>query len=107
MMAPAASDADVRDLASGIHSESILSLRQCAGMAFARRVRVSVHPRASQRRLEDIDGVLHVWLTSAPVEGMANRELIALLADRYGVARSRVRIVSGRASRRKLLEILG
>jgi uncharacterized protein len=76
-------------------------------MAFARRVRVSVHPRASQRRIEDIDGVLHVWLTSAPVDGIANRELIALLADRYGVAKSGVRIVSGRASRRKLLEILG
>lgn len=84
-----------------------LSTRQCAGMASARRVRVSVHPRASQRRIEDIDGVLRVWLTSAPVEGMANRELIAVVADHFGVAKSRVRIVSGRTSRHKLLEILG
>jgi len=76
-------------------------------MAFARRVRVWVHPRSSQRRIEDIDGVLHVWLTSAPVEGIANRELKALVADRYRVAKSGVRIVGGRTSRRKLLEILG
>jgi uncharacterized protein len=57
--------------------------------------------------MEDIDGALHVWLTSAPVDDIANRELIALVADRYGVAKSRVRIVSGRASRHKLVEILG
>jgi len=57
--------------------------------------------------MEDIDGVLHVWLTSAPVDGIANRELIALVADRFGVAKSGVRIVSGRTSRHKLLEILG
>jgi uncharacterized protein len=57
--------------------------------------------------MEDIDGVLHVWLTSAPVEGIANRELIALVADRFGVAKSGVRIVSGRTSRHKLLEIMG
>jgi uncharacterized protein len=57
--------------------------------------------------MEDIDGVLHVWLTSPPVEGIANRELIALVAGRFGVAKSGVRIVSGRTNRHKLLEILG
>lgn len=55
--------------------------------------------------MTEIDGVLHAWLTSAPVEGAANRELIALIADHYGVARSAVRIVNGRASRKKVLEI--
>lgn len=74
-------------------------------MASARRVLVSVHPRASRRRLAEIDGVLHAWLTAAPVEGAANRELIALVADRYGVARSAIRIVSGKSARQKLLEI--
>jgi uncharacterized protein (TIGR00251 family) len=74
-------------------------------MAPVRRVIVSVHPRASRQRLADIDGVLHAWLTAAPVEGAANRELIALVADRYGVARSAIRIVSGRTSRQKVLEI--
>ncbi|HEX2647991.1 MAG TPA: DUF167 domain-containing protein [Candidatus Dormibacteraeota bacterium] len=74
-------------------------------MSPARRIVVTVHPRASRHRLAEIDGVLHVWLSAAPVEGAANSELIALVADRYGVARSAIRIVSGRTSRHKLLEI--
>jgi uncharacterized protein YggU (UPF0235/DUF167 family) len=74
-------------------------------MATPRRVVVSVHPRASRRRLAEIDGVLHAWLTAAPVEGAANRELVALVADHYSVARSAVRIVGGKTSRQKLLEI--
>ena len=49
--------------------------------------------------------MLHAWLTAAPVEDAANRELIALVAHRYGVARSGIRIVTGRTSRHKLLEI--
>ena len=55
--------------------------------------------------MAEIDGVLHAWVTAAPVEGAANRELIALVADRYGVARSAVTIVNGRTSREKVLEI--
>jgi uncharacterized protein YggU (UPF0235/DUF167 family) len=53
----------------------------------------------------EVDGVLHVWLSAAPVEGAANRQLLELVAERYGVARSSIRIVSGRTSRQKLLEI--
>ena len=49
--------------------------------------------------------MLHVWLTAAPVDGTANRELIALVAGHYGVAKSAVTIVSGRTSRQKLLQI--
>jgi len=64
-----------------------------------------VHPRASRRRVAEIDGVLHVWVTAAPAGGDANRELIAIVADRYGVAKSSIRIVSGQTSRQKLMEI--
>lgn len=76
-------------------------------MSPARRVTVSVHPRASRRRLAEVDGVLHAWLTAAPANGAANRELIALVADHYGIAKSLVTIVSGKSSRHKLLEIRG
>jgi uncharacterized protein YggU (UPF0235/DUF167 family) len=39
------------------------------------------------------------------VDGRANEELIACLAERYGVPKSRVRIKSGHSSRTKLVEI--
>lgn len=74
-------------------------------MAPTRRVRVSVHPRASRRRVAEVDGVLHAWLTAAPAGGAANRELVALVAGHYGVAKSAVTIVSGLTARQKLLEI--
>lgn len=69
-------------------------------------VRVRVKPNARQPRIEPApDGSLVVWLKSPPVEGRANQELIARLAEHYGVARAQVRIRSGQTSRNKLVEI--
>jgi len=49
---------------------------------------------------------LKVKLIARPEKGKANRELIELLADHFGVARSRVRIVRGERSREKVIEII-
>jgi uncharacterized protein (TIGR00251 family) len=46
-------------------------------------------------------------LAAPPVDGKANQECIAFLAELAGVAKSRVRIVSGLASRMKVVEIDG
>ena len=51
--------------------------------------------------------VLVVRLTSPPVDGAANSSLIKLLAKKTGVARSRIRIVSGEKGRSKVLEFEG
>lgn len=69
------------------------------------RVSVTVHPRSSRRRIAQLDDSLHVWLTAAPAGGKANEELIQLLSDHFGLPRSAVRIASGRASRRKIIEL--
>lgn len=50
---------------------------------------------------------LKVRVSTAPTEGEANASLVALLARVAGVARSRVRIVSGQAARLKRVEIDG
>ena len=47
-----------------------------------------------------------IKLIARPEKGKANRELIELLADHYGVARSRVRIVRGEKSKEKTVEII-
>ncbi len=44
-------------------------------------------------------------LRSRPVEGAANEALIGLLARATGVARSRIELVSGHRSRRKVARI--
>ena len=72
------------------------------------RFAVKVHPRA--RRSAVAGRLGDAWkldLAAPPVEGKANEELIRFLADRFDVARSRVRIVSGASSRLKIVEIEG
>jgi hypothetical protein len=69
---------------------------------------VQVQPRAAANRvLGDHDRALKVALTAPPVDGAANKLCCRFLADLLGVAKSRVEVVSGHASRRKLLAVEG
>lgn len=68
--------------------------------------RVKVQPKASRNELAGVfDGVLRVRLTAPPVEGAANEACRAFLADRLGVPRSRVEVVSGHTGRNKLVRV--
>lgn len=72
------------------------------------RISVYVQPRASKTSIAGMhDGSIKIRLAAPPVEGAANAALIAFIAERVGVARSRVRLVSGASSRRKVIEIEG
>jgi uncharacterized protein (TIGR00251 family) len=69
-------------------------------------ISVRVKPNSKQPRIEAApDGSLTVFLKSPPIEGRANDELIARLAEHFGVPKSLVRVRSGLASRTKLIEI--
>jgi uncharacterized protein (TIGR00251 family) len=67
---------------------------------------VKVKPNSKQQAiiLEE-DGSLTVRLQSPPVEGKANKELIQVLADRFGVRQSQISIRSGERSRTKRVEV--
>jgi uncharacterized protein len=79
---------------------------QQRGLGLAIRVRVK--PRASRSRiLGPREGVLELALAAPPVEGEANLELIRTLAGALGCAKSSIEIVSGAASRSKLVAIVG
>ena len=72
------------------------------------RISVKVKPRASRDIVEGWkEGALVVRLTSPPVDGAANSSLIRLLAKKTGIARSRIRIVTGEKGRSKVLEFEG
>jgi hypothetical protein len=69
---------------------------------------VSVKPRAQNDEVIDfVDGVLHVKLRALPEKGRANAALIALLADYFDIAKSRVEIESGSGSRKKKVRLHG
>ena len=74
------------------------------------RLAVRMTPRA---RRDAIGGVvevegrraLAVRVAAPPIEGAANKALIAFLADRLGVAKSAVSIESGEKSRLKIVRV--
>jgi uncharacterized protein len=73
-------------------------------------VRVSVHvqPRATRSEIVGLHGAaLKVRLQAPPVDGAANEALVALLAERLGVARRSVRVIAGVSSRAKTIEVDG
>jgi len=70
------------------------------------RLSVKVKPRSSRPGVELAgDGTAQVKVSASPVDGKANSEVCKLLAAHYGVAKSKVKIVSGGKSRNKLIEI--
>ncbi len=68
---------------------------------------VKVVPRSAKTGLAGTmaDGSWKVRVAAAAEKGKANRELIAFLAAHFGVAPSRVRILSGATSTHKRIRI--
>jgi uncharacterized protein (TIGR00251 family) len=69
---------------------------------------VRVTPRAGRTAIAGMrDGVLHVKLAAAPVEGAANAALIDLLCRQLRIPKRSLRIARGERSRIKTVEISG
>jgi uncharacterized protein (TIGR00251 family) len=68
------------------------------------KVRVKPGSRASALRQQN-DGFWLAELKSPPVDGKANAELIALIAQQFKCPRSAVTIKTGHAGRHKLVKI--
>ena len=69
------------------------------------RVKVRVKPGSKRVKVERVGDTLVVSVRSPAREGKANAELTKVLAEYYGVPKSRVRIVRGHRSRDKVVEI--
>jgi uncharacterized protein YggU (UPF0235/DUF167 family) len=67
---------------------------------------VRLIPRASRTAIAGVrEGVLHVRVTAAPVNGAANRALLELLGKSLRVGPTTIRIESGATSSRKRLSV--
>lgn len=68
-------------------------------------LKVKVIPRSSMNKIAGFEGdILKVKVTSAPIEGLANRDLIQLLSKRLRVAKEKIEIISGHTSRVKTVK---
>jgi len=71
-------------------------------------LKIKVEPRSSKSAIVGPYGdALKVKLTSPPVEGKANKELIALLSKELKIPKKDIEIISGQSSKNKVLKIIG
>lgn len=72
------------------------------------QLKIRVIPRARQATWSGWRGeALVVRLTSPPVKGAANKELVSFLQAQLGVSRADLEIVSGEHSRDKTVRVYG
>lgn len=70
--------------------------------------KVRVVPRASKTEIVgELGGAVKVRVSSPPVDGAANAELVKLFAKTLGVGKNAVEIVSGETSKTKQIRITG
>src|SRR5687768_16069367 len=71
-------------------------------------ITVRVIPRSSASEIVgEYDGAVKVRLTSPPVDGAANAELVKLFAKKLDVSKSAITIPSGETSKTKRLRVAG
>jgi len=77
-------------------------------LASAGLIEVRVIPRAGRSGIAGVrNGALLVRLAAAPVDGAANAELIAVLAEALHLPKRSIQIVSGDRSKTKRLHVDG
>jgi len=71
-------------------------------------VSVRVQPGAKKDAVMGLHGgAVKIALSAPPVDGKANVALIAFVAEKVGLPRARVSLVSGAANRSKVLRVTG
>lgn len=71
-------------------------------------IEVQVTPRSSRVAIEHLDALrFKIKLTSAPVDGAANSQLLEVISKRLSLPRRCIEIVSGETGRRKRIRLKG
>ena len=68
-------------------------------------LKIRVIPKASKNFIQKENDSLKVYLTKPAKDGLANKQLIELLADYLNTKKYLIRIIKGQNSRIKLVEI--
>lgn len=70
--------------------------------------KVKVQPEAAKNEIVGVQGdVLRIKINAPAVKGKANRALISFLAEKLGVKKSEIEIISGHTSKIKKIKVLG
>jgi len=66
---------------------------------------IRVIPKASRNLVVKGDGNLKVYLSKPAQDGLANRQLIDLLSEYLHIKKYQIKIIKGKSSRDKLVEV--
>ena len=66
---------------------------------------VKVIPKAKRNFVKEAADGLRVYVTAPVTNGKANKAVIDILAEHFGVAKGRIEIVRGLKSRHKVIKI--
>lgn len=66
---------------------------------------VKVYTNSKVNKIEICDDFIKVYVVEIPEKGKANKAMIRLLADEFGVSPSKIKIKNGETSNFKLIEI--
>lgn len=70
------------------------------------KIFIKVKLNSKEQRIEKIDGAhFIISVKEPPVKGLANRAIIAALAAYLKVTKSKIKIVSGHTSRKKVINL--
>lgn len=69
------------------------------------KISVTVKPRAREEKVEKTDNGYIIYVREPAEENKANRALIEVLSEYFGVSKSKISILSGLKSRHKIVEI--
>ncbi len=70
------------------------------------RLEVKVITKSSKEELVEEDGKLKAYVRVAPTKGKANKAVIDLVAEKYNIPKSHVRIILGLTNRNKVVEVM-
>ena len=70
------------------------------------RIYAKVIPRSSQNEIVKIsEGEYKIKITAPPVDNQANEKIIEILSEYFKVPKSLVKIVGGKTSRTKIIDV--
>lgn len=71
----------------------------------AERIEVKVFPKSSREEIIEKDGIIKVYVKAPPDKGKANEAVLRIIAKKYKTKKSKIKIIRGLVSRKKVLEV--
>lgn len=70
------------------------------------KINILTNTKAKKRRIDKINDDNYVaWIKAEPKNNAANAEIISLLSDYFNVDSSKIKIIKGQKSRKKVINI--